>query len=126
MFEQFKVANFYIAAQAVLSLYATGRTTGIVCDCGQSMSHTVPIFEGYAMPHAVQRVALAGQALTDYLVRILTESKINLMAPSLFPVADAIKEQLCKVCRADMCAAMLLHGLRLTCALCVLHCTVCV
>eukprot|EP00656_Telonema_subtile_P049832 TRINITY_DN628_c0_g1_i3.p1 TRINITY_DN628_c0_g1~~TRINITY_DN628_c0_g1_i3.p1 ORF type:complete len:335 (+),score=74.90 TRINITY_DN628_c0_g1_i3:113-1117(+) len=97
MFEQFKVANFYIAAQAVLSLYATGRTTGIVCDCGQSMSHTVPIFEGYAMPHAVQRVALAGQALTDYLVRILTESKINLMAPSLFPVADAIKEQLCKV-----------------------------
>lgn len=97
MFEQFQVANFYIAAQAVLSLYATGRTTGIVCDCGQSMSHTVPIFEGYAMPHAVQRVPLAGQTLTDYLIRILLESKINLMAPSLFPVADAIKEQLCQV-----------------------------
>merc|ERR1712196_379421 len=99
MFEQFKVANFYIAAQAVLSLYATGRTTGIVCDCGQSMSHTVPIFEGYAMPHAVQRVPLAGQQLTDYLIRILVDNPtcVNLMAPSMLPVADAIKEQLCQV-----------------------------
>lgn len=97
MFEQFRIANFYIAAQAVLSLYATGRTTGIVCDCGQSMSHTVPIFEGYAMPHAVQRVALAGQTLTDYLARILTESKINVLTRDLLPVADQIKEQLCQV-----------------------------
>eukprot|EP00658_Telonema_sp_P-2_P001996 TRINITY_DN1074_c0_g1_i7.p1 TRINITY_DN1074_c0_g1~~TRINITY_DN1074_c0_g1_i7.p1 ORF type:complete len:348 (-),score=80.19 TRINITY_DN1074_c0_g1_i7:413-1420(-) len=97
MFDQFGVDNFYVAAQAVLSLYATGRTTGIVCDCGQSMSHTVPIFEGYAMPHAVQRVNLAGHALTDYLIRILVESNIDLTEAALFPIADQIKEQLCQV-----------------------------
>ena len=99
MFETFGVNNFYIAAQAVLSLYATGRTTGIVCDCGQSMSHTVPIFEGYAMPHAVQRVPLAGQTLTNFLIRILIESptSVDLRATDLFPVADQIKEQLCQV-----------------------------
>ena len=97
MFDTFKVQNFYVAAQAVLSLYATGRTTGIVCDCGEAVSHTVPIFEGYSMPHAIQRVNLAGNALTDYLIRILMDSQINLYSPIMRSTAVQIKEQLCQV-----------------------------
>jgi len=97
MFETFKVQNFYVAAQAVLSLYATGRTTGIVCDCGEAASHTVPIFEGYSMPHAIQKTNLAGNALTDYLIRILLDSKINLYAPAHRATAIRLKEELCQV-----------------------------
>jgi len=97
MFDTFKVQNFYVAAQAVLSLYATGRTTGIVCDCGEAVSHTVPIFEGYSMPHAIQRVPLAGNALTDYLIRILMDSNINLYPSVHRATATRIKEELCCV-----------------------------
>lgn len=46
MFEKFQSPALYIAIQAVLSLYATGRTTGVVLDIGDGVSHCVPVYEG--------------------------------------------------------------------------------
>merc|ERR1739838_203519 len=73
MFETFNVPKLYISIQAVLSLYASGRTTGLVVDSGDGVTNTVPIYEGYALPHAVKRIDLAGRDLTDWMMKLLTE-----------------------------------------------------
>ena len=54
-FETFNVPALYISVQAVLSLYASGRTTGVVLDVGDGVSHTVPVYEGFAIPYAIKR-----------------------------------------------------------------------
>ncbi|CAL2048151.1 unnamed protein product [Caenorhabditis brenneri] len=70
MFEHFKVPAFYVAIPAVLSLYASGRTTGIVVDSGYEVTHVVPVYEGVAVSHAILRLDVAGKNLTDYLCKV--------------------------------------------------------
>ena len=97
MFETFNAPGLYIAIQAVLSLYSAGKFTGIVADSGDGVSHFVPIFDGYSLPHSVLRMDLAGRDVTDYLIKILNEVGVSLTTTAEREIAKDIKEKTCYV-----------------------------
>ena len=70
-FETFGVPALFVSPQATLSLYASGRTTGVVLDSGDGVTHAVPVYEGYTMPHAITRMDVAGRDVTERLQRLL-------------------------------------------------------
>ena len=71
MFEYFKVKSLAIMNTAALSMYSTGRVSGLVAEVGEGISYTVPIFEGYALPHAVEKNNFAGDGINKYFHTIL-------------------------------------------------------
>ena len=97
MFETFNTSAFYTAMQAVLSLYASGRTTGLVLDSGDGVTHTVPIYEGYCLPHAVQCRCPSGRDVTEYLEKMLTERGYSLTTTAQKDMVRDMKEKLCYV-----------------------------
>jgi len=106
LFEKFSVPAAYIVIQAVMSLYSYGRTTGCVVDSGDGVTHVVPVYEGFALPHAIQRLDLAGRDLSDYMIKILTESGVAMSSSAEKEIVRDMKETSCYVVQDDFREAL--------------------
>ncbi|XP_055343471.1 alpha-centractin-like [Paramacrobiotus metropolitanus] len=96
-FETFNVPAVYFSLQAVLSLYATGRTTGLVLDCGDGVTHAVPIYQGFAIPHSIQRTDIGGRDVTAWMRFLLMKEGLTFHTSSELEVVRQMKERLCYI-----------------------------
>jgi len=96
-FETFNVPALYVQVQAILSLYASGRTTGVVLDSGDGVTNAVPVYEGFILPHAVTRIDVAGRDITEYLQLLLRKAGHNFHTSAELEVVKDIKEKICFV-----------------------------
>ncbi|CAE7029577.1 ACTB [Symbiodinium natans] len=102
MFESWNVPAFYVATPAVLCLYASGRTTGLVVQSGDSISHVVPVIEGCMLADGVVPFEIAGNDLTDFMEKLLAqrgyaESDYGFQTLAGRKVVRDVKEKLCRV-----------------------------
>ncbi|KAJ5068636.1 actin-10-related [Anaeramoeba ignava] len=94
MFETFNVPAFYVENSPVLSLYSSGKGSGVVVDIGDGVTSVVSIYEGYAFPDTIKRMDLAGRDLTEYLMKLLNEKGNSFETNIEREIVRDIKEKL--------------------------------
>ncbi len=96
-FETFRAPALFLAPPAVLSLYASGRTTGVVLDVGEGVTHCIPVYEGYALPHSIVRSDIAGMDVTNRLQLLLRKSGTAFSTTAESDFCSVMKEEVCYV-----------------------------
>lgn len=96
-FETFAAPAIFVSAQAILSLYAGGKTSGVVLDSGDGVTHAVPVYEGFAISHAISRADVAGRDITHYLALLLRRAGHIFHTTAEMEVVRSIKEETCYV-----------------------------
>jgi centractin len=94
-FETFRTPALYWSPPSVLSLYASGRTTGVVLDIGEGVTHAVPVYEGLALTHSVTRSNIAGRTVTKYLQHLLRRSGVHTVTTAEADFVQTIKHDAC-------------------------------
>jgi hypothetical protein len=97
LFETFNVPAVYFENTSVLSLYGSGRSTGVVIEINDQGVSAVPIYEGYALPHAIQKENYGGRNLTDFAMKIMTERGYSFTTTAERDIVRDVKETLCYV-----------------------------
>ena len=96
LFETFDVQGCYFAVPSILSLYSTGKTTGVVLDSGECITSCIPVIDGFVVQAAVQTLPFGGRDITSYITRQLRASTgYALDTTADVEVVRQMKEKLC-------------------------------
>ncbi len=87
--------------------YMQGLMTGVVVDSGDGVTHIIPVWEGFSIPHLTKRINLAGRNITDYLIKLLQHRGYSFNRSADF---ETVSSRTCMYVCARMCMHTYIHG----------------
>lgn len=98
MFETFEASGVSVINQPLLALYASGRTSGLVLDCGFGLTQVVPVLEGHVVSEGIVTSKLAGNNLTLHMAEMMSQrGGFSFHSNAMTEDADALKKMCCYV-----------------------------
>jgi centractin len=99
MFERLRVPSLHFASTPTLALYGSGRTTGLVLDCGDGVTSATPIYEGFSISEASVRSDLGGRDVTIALQKQLRKAGHVFNTSAELEMLASLKETACYVAK---------------------------
>jgi actin-related protein 2 len=97
MFERYGFGHAQLETQAILTLYSQGRTTGLVLDSGDGVTHIVSVYQGFVLSNITRRLDVAGRHITRYLTKLLQGRGYAFNRTADEQTVAEIKQRLCYV-----------------------------
>lgn len=69
----------------------------MVIDSGDGVTHSVPVYEGFAVPPAIRRIDIAGRDVTEHLQLLLRKAGATFHTSAEKEIVRTIKEKMCYV-----------------------------
>ncbi|KAA6403706.1 MAG: putative actin, alpha skeletal muscle [Streblomastix strix] len=97
MFEKLKIGFMNIQNTGLLTLYASGKTTGTVLVIGGGLSSVVPIYNSVKQNDGIMKQDYAGKEITEQLMSILTERGLQFRTTTERLSTCNLKENQCYI-----------------------------
>ena len=94
MFESYGVPALFMENEAVLSLFACDKRTGVVLDCGHQQTTVVSVIDGIVVPESIKTMKYGGKQLDFYFMKLLIQSGHELSISTDMPIVTNMKERL--------------------------------
>lgn len=98
VFSSERISKISFVNQGVLSLLASGRTTGVAVDIGDGVTEVIPVYEGCPIRHSILTQNFGGKDITEFLNHSLfIQEKHKFISVPPHHVIRRIKEERCYV-----------------------------
>ncbi|XP_072264247.1 actin-like protein 6A isoform X2 [Pyxicephalus adspersus] len=92
MFEHYHVPAFYLCKSAALSLFTSGRNTGLILDSGSKFTTAIPVHDGNIIHKGIVKSPIAGDFITAQCRELFQEMNFDLIPPYLIDSKEAVQE----------------------------------